>query len=103
MVNLFSSLTDPIFWLHHANMDRVWWSWQALDLPARLNDVAAPMGKSGGKNLTLEYELKMGKMGRTIEVKDIMNGAGWPWCIQYEKLYTPAEFPVPMGVNLTGP
>jgi tyrosinase len=20
---------DPIFWLHHANIDRLWWSWQA--------------------------------------------------------------------------
>ncbi|VAW54991.1 hypothetical protein MNBD_GAMMA07-2072, partial [hydrothermal vent metagenome] len=23
-----SSPSDPIFWLHHANIDRIWWEWQ---------------------------------------------------------------------------
>lgn len=23
-----SSPADPIFWLHHANIDRIWWNWQ---------------------------------------------------------------------------
>ena len=28
--DVFSSPNDPVFWLHHAMLDRVWWIWQAL-------------------------------------------------------------------------
>ncbi|KAF2743180.1 Di-copper centre-containing protein [Sporormia fimetaria CBS 119925] len=30
--DLFSSPNDPVFFLHHAMVDRVWWIWQALHL-----------------------------------------------------------------------
>jgi tyrosinase len=23
----FDSPADPVFWLHHANLDRLWWVW----------------------------------------------------------------------------
>ena len=29
-------LTDPIFWLHHAQLDRIWWKWQQEDPQTRL-------------------------------------------------------------------
>lgn len=38
-----ASAGDPIFFLHHTNLDRLWWEWQKLDLPARLTDM-------GGRN-----------------------------------------------------
>ncbi|ETS76937.1 hypothetical protein PFICI_10811 [Pestalotiopsis fici W106-1] len=27
---------DPLFFLHHANLDRLWWKWQSQDLETRL-------------------------------------------------------------------
>ena len=33
---------DPLFYLHHAWLDKVWWEWQAMDLPARLTDMGGP-------------------------------------------------------------
>jgi plastocyanin len=30
MSNIATSAQDPLFWLHHANLDRMWTSWQAL-------------------------------------------------------------------------
>lgn len=30
---------DPIFYLHHTWLDKVFWDWQALDIPARLEDM----------------------------------------------------------------
>ncbi|KAH7067656.1 hypothetical protein BKA63DRAFT_479709 [Paraphoma chrysanthemicola] len=30
--DLYSSPNDPVFFLHHAMVDRVWWIWQALHL-----------------------------------------------------------------------
>src|SRR5438552_4934937 len=29
MDNLMYSPSDPIFWMHHAQIDRVWWTWEA--------------------------------------------------------------------------
>lgn len=28
--DLFSSSSDPVFFFHHAMLDRVYWTWQAL-------------------------------------------------------------------------
>lgn len=39
MSDLFTSVNDPIFFLHHANVDRMWWLWQTMDLPKRLKDI----------------------------------------------------------------
>lgn len=30
--DFFSSTNDPVFFMHHAMLDRVWWLWQALHL-----------------------------------------------------------------------
>lgn len=39
MLNLWSSPGDPLFYLHHAYLDKLWWQWQAMDLPLRLQDI----------------------------------------------------------------
>lgn len=33
---------DPIFFLHHANIDRMWWNWQSAGLPGRLTEIGRP-------------------------------------------------------------
>lgn len=40
-----SSPNDPVFWLHHANIDRLWSAWQ--ELPANANS-AAFLPRAGG-------------------------------------------------------
>ncbi|KAI0014819.1 Di-copper centre-containing protein [Xylariomycetidae sp. FL0641] len=58
MINLFLSPGDPVFYLHHGYLDKLWWDWQAGDLPARLadmggNNTAAPFViPPGGFNFT---------------------------------------------------
>ncbi|KAK3314267.1 hypothetical protein B0H66DRAFT_577922 [Apodospora peruviana] len=39
MLDPISSPGDPIFYLHHTWLDKVFWEWQVLDLPARLTDI----------------------------------------------------------------
>ena len=42
MVNLKLSPGDPLFYLHHAWLDRMWWKWQSLDRSTRLTAMGGP-------------------------------------------------------------
>ena len=42
MMNPISSPGDPLFYLHHTYLDKVWWDWQALHLPGSLTDISGP-------------------------------------------------------------
>ena len=33
---------DPLFYLHHTYLDKLWWTWQQSDLPTRLSDISGP-------------------------------------------------------------
>jgi tyrosinase len=96
MGDLYASPTDPIFFMHHANLDRVYWSWQALDLSARLTDISGPINlmdytNSKGGNVTLDFPISLGVSAPNVTVGDVMDirsggGAGIV-CYDYDELY----------------
>ncbi|KAI4865246.1 Di-copper centre-containing protein [Hypoxylon rubiginosum] len=47
MVNLFLSPGDPIFYLHHGFLDKLWWDWQVLNLTTRLTEIGGNNTASG--------------------------------------------------------
>ncbi|KAJ7681228.1 tyrosinase [Mycena olivaceomarginata] len=84
MLNTYSSPGDPVFYLHHANLDRIWWTWQQLDLPHRLFDVS---GRSSVDppfvNITLAFQLKMLNLAPLASIRDIMDPTSEPSCYRY--------------------
>ncbi|HLK37624.1 MAG TPA: tyrosinase family protein [Polyangiaceae bacterium] len=59
MQSIRTSAFDPIFWLHHCNIDRLWWLWQArygnTTVPAaQLSFVTAPFTYQGSQTLDAE-------------------------------------------------
>jgi tyrosinase len=40
MQNPVSSPGDPLFYLHHTWLDKVWWDWQNLNISSRLYDIS---------------------------------------------------------------
>lgn len=44
MQNGVSSPGDPLFYLHHTWLDKIWWDWQAKDRANRVKDI-------GGTNI----------------------------------------------------
>ncbi|GME25711.1 tyrosinase central domain protein [Neofusicoccum parvum] len=97
MGDLYASPSDPIFYMHHANLDRVWWSWQALDLEKRLTDISGPIylmdySNEQGGNVTLDFPLTVGVNAENITVADTMNIKGGVLCYDYDQLYIPGLY-----------
>ncbi|KAJ7484381.1 tyrosinase [Mycena latifolia] len=84
MLDTYSSPGDPVFYLHHANLDRIWWSWQQKDLPNRLFDIS---GRSSVDppfvNITLAFELKMLNLAPLVTIRDVMDPRTQPLCYTY--------------------
>jgi tyrosinase len=83
MSNFYSSPGDPLFFLHHANIDRIWWMWQNM-LPHRLYEIS---GRSTTQppfhNVTLDYPLLMGTLGPNVPIRDVMDIWTTPNCYTY--------------------
>lgn len=47
--DLFTSTNDPLFWFHHAQVDRLWSIWQALDFETRELAIAGTVTILNGK------------------------------------------------------
>lgn len=77
-------IADPLFFLHHANLDRVWAMWQDMDLPARLSDISGytTFGPPY-TNTTLDFELKMSTLGPLKTIRDVMDTRDCLLCYEY--------------------
>lgn len=42
MQNGVSSPGDPLFYLHHTWLDKIWWDWQSKDKTKRLTEMGGP-------------------------------------------------------------
>ena len=67
MLNLFSSPGDPLFYLHHAYLDKLWAEWQAKNTSARFVDIT-------GRNTGLPFGFGPGFNGSTSPVGPIPGG-----------------------------
>ncbi|KAL2266686.1 hypothetical protein VTJ83DRAFT_6038 [Remersonia thermophila] len=86
----FISPGDPAFYLHHGQIDRVYWIWQMLDYNNRkgvfgtntfLNAVPGPSA-----NTTVEDEVHLWPLAPPIKIKHLMStigGEGSPLCYLY--------------------
>lgn len=82
----FISPSDPAFWLHHGQVDRVYWIWQMLDFRNR-QGVAftnAFLDFFPAPNTTVEDPIEIAPLAPTVKIKDVMNTVGGsPLCYVY--------------------
>ena len=75
---------DPIFYLHHTNLDRIWRKWQEIDPSSRLYQVS---GRSSitppYQNVTLDFGLDMGGFAPTKPIREVMDIHSGPMCYTY--------------------
>ncbi|KAF9052157.1 hypothetical protein BJ165DRAFT_1340679, partial [Panaeolus papilionaceus] len=79
--NLYSSPVEPIFFLHHANLDRIWWKWQSLNLTQRIIDVSG--NDTHGHNVSLSYRLPFGQFNDNPPISEVMDVNEYPLCYDY--------------------
>ncbi|GAB1316986.1 Tyrosinase copper-binding domain-containing protein [Madurella fahalii] len=88
--DIYVSPGDPAFWLHHAQIDRLWWIWQMQDLEKRLTEVSftKTMGNfPPSANGTLDDLSGLGVLAEDIQVRSLMNtmgGLDGKFCYIYE-------------------
>ena len=95
---------DPLFFLHHANLDRLWWQWQQRDLNLRLWGMGGRMPSEEAMKLnnftaiseltlkwdgdpsnvtTLNHILNMGGVVPNRTVSEVMDIRNQLLCYQY--------------------
>lgn len=81
--------TDPVFYLHHTQIDRLWWLWQQRDDKSRMWQYQGPTANvrltatEHGDSASLEDILSLGKFGESIKVKTVMSTQTGRLCYRY--------------------
>lgn len=76
--------SDPLFYLHHANIDRIWWNWQQLAPATRFFSVSGPATKTTPVHeVGLDYVLHMGSLGLSVPIRDVLDLWSKPNCYTY--------------------
>jgi len=78
--------TDPLFYMHHTNLDRAWWSWQTGSLEERLTDISGPSLPLSKDIVTLDFMMKIGNLAN-VTVREMMDIRAWPTCVEYDEVY----------------
>jgi tyrosinase len=85
----FSSMTsanEPLFWLHHGQLDRLWWRWQGENMDVRTKEyqgVSFNTTEGRKKQGTLNDSLRFPGLWRDIKVSEVMETEGKLLCYRY--------------------
>lgn len=85
--DFFLSPGDPAFFLHHASVDRTWWTWQNLEPETRPWEVGLTLTSHNyppSRPGSLDDALDMGVNGREFRARDLVNSLEGPFCYIYE-------------------
>ncbi|KXX74634.1 Grixazone synthase [Madurella mycetomatis] len=86
-MDTFASPSDPMFWLHHAQVDRIWSIWQSMDPQVRINEVWGT-GTAGNippsDPVTLDSTINFGVIHAPITISDAVSGIDGDLCYMYE-------------------
>ncbi|KAL2162525.1 hypothetical protein VTH06DRAFT_7439 [Thermothelomyces fergusii] len=82
-LDVFASPSDPVFWLHHAQVDRLWTIWQGLDVGARTYQVwgtATAANDPPSDDVTLETLMDFGILGEAKTVGEVASTVDGEYC-----------------------
>lgn len=86
---------DPIFFLHHVYIDRLWWQWQTANPESRMYDISGTafnktylevkgLEAPGTANTTLDFVINVADILDDVIVEDVMNIQNGLLCYEYD-------------------
>ncbi|KAH7014498.1 uncharacterized protein B0I36DRAFT_378185 [Microdochium trichocladiopsis] len=79
-MNPTTSPNEPLFFLHHAQIDHLWWLWQQEDTSKRLTEYNGPafhFNEEGSREVSLDDVLPMyGLVERELTVREVIDTYG---------------------------
>jgi len=81
MTNLY--LLDPLFFLHHAQLDRIWFTWQSRDPTTRVLQLSGKDSNNATELMMLEKLLDVGGLDKQISVAQTLNTRAGVFCYAY--------------------
>jgi tyrosinase len=85
--DFYISPGDPGFWLHHAQVDRVWTIWQNLDPEVRLRTIAGTrtmLNRPPSANGTVDDPTDLGPLAGVMRLGDLLSSMDGIFCYRYE-------------------
>ena len=74
---------DPVFFLHHTQLDRLWWKWQQVDPRARMEDYSGKAAYTSSSEASLGDPLPLGDLAADVQVEEIMDTKSKLVCYGY--------------------
>ncbi|KAJ4129033.1 hypothetical protein NW768_007562 [Fusarium equiseti] len=84
MEDIDASPGDPLFYIHHAFVDRLWWKWQSEDPATRLYQLGGPVKQGGSEETTLDYIMTTYGIRPNVTVRNVMDIQGGFLCYDYD-------------------
>ncbi|KAF4553222.1 Tyrosinase-like protein 1 [Elsinoe fawcettii] len=84
--DLFASPGDPYFFLHHSQIDRVWWIWQNQDIAARERAIAGTLtlfNSPPSRDTSLNDTIELPGLAETRRIGDLMSTTKAGLCYVY--------------------
>ncbi|KAH6659445.1 hypothetical protein BKA67DRAFT_652674 [Truncatella angustata] len=78
----FTAPNDPLFFLHHGQLDRVWWQWQQDRSYQRLLEYSAN-GDEGKQTRYLSDVISLGVLANNVSVQEVMDTEAGFLCYRY--------------------
>ncbi|KAM0085922.1 hypothetical protein ACKRZS_001723 [Fusarium odoratissimum] len=84
-MNPTTSPNEPLFFLHHAQIDRLWWLWQKENSTrlAEYNGLYKNINQTEQHEVSLDDVLMMGGIDEDLTVGDVMDTTKGPLCYTY--------------------
>ena len=76
-------ITDPLFFLHHTQLDKLWWLWQKRQPEKGLVSYGGHKHRHSTEMSSLGDEINMQGLATKVKVRDVMDIEGELLCYSY--------------------